>query len=233
MLDGLCVNTVFFRASYAFPSADVLIPAPMAVSILGQRKSLVPDGGQCLTFPLGTGQLTLVATTTDFKLVQPTNGFKHVRYPDSFRATIMQLVNTGALSLNQSFVNFDEINKRCAAVRPGVNNIVQLLVGDEDNTPRQNELAVERHLPNQIAALSKTIQACLEKAKETDTVFNQLLELTMEIHESCAATQGTHLHEPLLARLDWNVPKVRTRGVSERRTSVRCSSQRRKKLRKR
>ncbi|KAI0793599.1 hypothetical protein C8Q74DRAFT_1314667 [Fomes fomentarius] len=164
------VRDFALKASYAFPSADVLVPAPMAVSILGQ--------------------LTLVATTTDFKLVQPTNGFKHVRYPDSFRATIMQLVNTGALSLNQSFVNFDEINKRCAAVRPGVNNIVQLLVGDEDNTPRQNEIAVERHLPNQIAALSKTIQACLEKAKETDTVFNQLLELTMEIHESCAATQG-------------------------------------------
>ncbi|RPD58003.1 hypothetical protein L226DRAFT_490578, partial [Lentinus tigrinus ALCF2SS1-7] len=158
------------RVSYAFPSADVLVPAPMAVSVLGQ--------------------LTLLATATDFKLVKPATGFKHVRYPDSFRATIMQLVNSGCLALNQSFVNFDEINKRCAAVRPGVNNIVQLLVGHEENTPRQNELAIERHLPNQIASLSKTVQACLEKAKETDQVFSQLLELTMEIHESCTATQG-------------------------------------------
>ena len=123
--------------------------------------------------------------------MQPKEGFKHVRYPDSFRATIMQLVNSGALALNKSFVNFDEINKRCAAVRPGVNNIVQLLVGHDDNTPRQNEMAIQRHLPNQISALSRTIQACLAKAKETDIVFNQLLELIMEIHESCAATQGT------------------------------------------
>ncbi|KAI0699639.1 hypothetical protein C8T65DRAFT_709898 [Cerioporus squamosus] len=164
------VRDFALRTSYAFPSADVLVPAPMAVSILGQ--------------------LTLVATATDFKLVQPTEGFKHVRYPDSFRATIMQLVNSGCLALNHSFVNFDEINKRCAAVRPGVNNIVGLLIGHEDNTPRQNELALERHLPNQIASLSKTVQACLDKAKETDDVFGQLLELTMEIHESCTATQG-------------------------------------------
>ena len=137
-----------------------------------------------------TGQLTLVATATDFKLVRPADGFRHVRYPDSFRATITQLVNSGALALNRSFVNFDEINKRCAAIRPGVNNIVELLVGHPDNTPHQNEQIIERHLPNQIQSLSRTVQACLDKAKETDRVFNQLLELTMEIHEACTATQG-------------------------------------------
>lgn len=136
------------------------------------------------------GQLTLVATATDFKLVRPVDGFKHIRYPDSFRATITQLVNSGALALNRSFVNFDEINKRCAAIRPGVNNIVELLVGHPDNTPRQNEQAIERYLPGQIQSLSKTVQACLEKTKETDRVFNQLLELTMEVHEACTATQG-------------------------------------------
>ena len=136
------------------------------------------------------GQLTIVATATDFKLVEPKEGFKHVRYPDSFRTTITQLVNSGALALNKSFVNFDEINKRCAAVRPGVNNIVQLLAGHEDNTPAQNDKAIERHLPDQIESLSRTIEACLAKAKETDRTFNDLLALTMEIHESCAATQG-------------------------------------------
>nr|VWO97729.1 Non-specific serine/threonine protein kinase (EC [Ganoderma boninense] len=164
------VQDFVLKTSYAFPSADVLLPAPMAVSVLGQ--------------------LTLVATTTDFKLVRPTDGFKHVRYPDSFRATITQLVNSGALALNRSFVNFDEINKRCAAIRPGVNNIVQLLVGHPDNTSRQNEQAIEKYLPGQIQSLSRTVQACLEKTKETDRVFNQLLELTMEIHEACTATQG-------------------------------------------
>ena len=143
---------------------------------------------KALTAP--AGQLTIVATATDFKLVEPKEGFKHVRYPDSFRATIMQLVNSGALALNKSFVNFDEISKRCAAVRPGVNNIVQLLVGHEDNTPAQNDKAVERHLPHQIESLSKTVEACLAKAKETDQTFNDLLALVMEIHESCAATQG-------------------------------------------
>ncbi len=181
------------RTSYAFPSADVLLPAPMTVSILGESfiATRTKHAHRTTLGPLGcTGQLTLVATATDFKLVRPVDGFKHIRYPDSFRATITQLVNSGALALNRSFVNFDEINKRCVAIRPGVNNIVQLLVAHPDNTACQNEQAIERYLPGQIQSLSRTVEACLEKTKETDRVFNQLLELTMEIHEACTATQG-------------------------------------------
>ena len=136
------------------------------------------------------GQLTLIAATTDFKLVKPETGFKHVQYPESFRATILQLVNAGCLALNRSYANFDEIRRRSAAVRPGVNNIVELLVGSEDNTPQQNERAIERHLPNQIRALSSTIDACLVKAQETDRVFGELLELTMEVQTACTVTRG-------------------------------------------
>ncbi|KAI0644338.1 hypothetical protein C8Q79DRAFT_141228 [Trametes meyenii] len=189
------ISDFVHNTSYAFPSADVLVPAPMAVAILGQ--------------------LTLVATATDFKLTQPRDGFRYVRYPDSFRATIMQLVNTGALSLNKSFANFDEIHKRCAAIKPGVNNIVQLLIGDERNTARENERAIERHLPNQIRSLSVTIKACLDKAKETDETFRQLLELTMEIHESCTATQGRNKRKIDKANLRQKILAEEKRAVVE------------------
>ncbi|KAI0666903.1 hypothetical protein C8Q78DRAFT_1082786 [Trametes maxima] len=189
------VSDFVHNTSYAFPSADVLVPAPMAVAILGQ--------------------LTLVATAADFKLTQPRDGFRYVRYPDSFRATIMQLVNTGALSLNQSFANFDEINKRCAAVKPAVNNIVQLLMGDERNTARENERAIERHLPNQIRSLSMTIKACLDKSKETDETFRQLLELTMEIQESCTATQGRNKMKIDKANLRKKILDEEKRAVAE------------------
>ncbi|KAI0761392.1 hypothetical protein BD413DRAFT_666104 [Trametes elegans] len=189
------VSDFVYKSSTAFPSADVLVPAPMAVAILGQ--------------------LTLVATATDFKLSEPRGGFHYVRHPNSFRATIMQLVNTGALALNKSFANFDEINKRCAAVRPGVNNIVQLLVGDERNTPRQNDVALERHLPGQIRGLGETIQACLEKAKETDEVFHKLLELTMEIHESCTAAQGANERNLFEADLRTTILNEQKRATEE------------------
>ncbi|KAI1785908.1 hypothetical protein LXA43DRAFT_975985 [Ganoderma leucocontextum] len=164
------VQDFVLKTSYAFPAADVLLPAPMAVSILGQ--------------------LTLVATTADFKFIGRSGGYKHIRYPDSFRATIIQLVNTGALTLNRSFTNFNEIHQLCGAVRPGVNNIVQLLVGHPDSTPVENDLALKGYLPDQIESLSGTVQACLHRAKETHSAFDDLLKLTMEIHEACTATQG-------------------------------------------
>ncbi|KAG9031262.1 hypothetical protein FRB95_002902 [Tulasnella sp. JGI-2019a] len=153
-----------------FIRGDMLVPAPMAVSILGQ--------------------LTLVATAADFKLVSPSGGFKQVQYPNSFRATILQLTDDGARALQQSYSNMDVITKLCAGIKPGVNNIIQLLVGTDGNTDSQNNDDIKRYLPSQLSQLQAAVASCLTKAQEMDSNFAQLLDLTMEIHESCTATQG-------------------------------------------
>ncbi|KAM5544447.1 hypothetical protein V8D89_002107 [Ganoderma adspersum] len=175
------IQDFMLKMSYAFPSTDVLIPAPMAVSILGQ--------------------LTILATSTDFKLVVPLGGFKHVLYPDSFRATITQLVDTGVRALNDSYANFDEMNKRFGTVRSGVNDIIQLLVGHKDNTPEQNDIAIQRHLPHHVELLRSTIEVCWRKAEHTHNAFRDLLNLTMEIHASCVATRGLSESELFKAKL--------------------------------
>ncbi|KAG8883922.1 hypothetical protein FRB97_005596 [Tulasnella sp. 331] len=161
-----------FTFNYWYKSnwGDMLVPAPMAVSILGQ--------------------LTLVATAADFKLVGPTGGFKRVLYPDSFRATILQLTDDGARALQQSYTDMDTITKRCAGIKPGVNNIINLLVGTDGNTDAQNNDDLRRYLPSQLSQLQSAVGTCLSKAQEMDDAFATLLDLTMEIHESCTATQG-------------------------------------------
>lgn len=164
------VDDFTFNYWYKSNWGDMLVPAPMAVSILGQ--------------------LTLVATAADFKLVSPSGGFKQVQYPNSFRATILQLVDEGARALQQSYSNMDVINKRCAGIKPGVNNIVQLLVGTDGNTEKQNNDDIKRYLPSQLSQLQTAVGSCLTKAQEMDSNFTQLLNLTMEIHESCTATRG-------------------------------------------
>ncbi|KZV91894.1 hypothetical protein EXIGLDRAFT_836796 [Exidia glandulosa HHB12029] len=167
------VNDFVFQYWYKTNWGDLLQPAPMAVAILGN--------------------LTVVAAATDFKLVPPTNGtFKYVLYQDSFRATINQLVDTGAVSLEKSYANFDEIQKRCAGVKPGVNNIINLLSGALAGSEEEMNNDIKRYLPSQISQLQSSIQLCLSKAQETDTMFQDLLNLTMEINESCSATKGSY-----------------------------------------
>ena len=168
--------------------------------------------------PTRIGQLTLVAAATDFKLLPPRDGFKHVRCPDSFRATIIQLVNAGGLALNRSYANFDEIRLRSATVRPNVNDIVQLLVGFEENTPEGNMRALERYLPNQIRRLERTIQACLDRTRETDAAFAALLDLANEVEQACHLTQGAYEELARLCCSDANVgDQVTARRELERR----------------
>ena len=96
-------------------------------------------------------------------------------------------------ALNDSYANFDEMSKRCGTVRSLVNEIIQLLVGHKSNTPEQNDMAVQRHLPLHVDSLRNSIKVCLDKAESTHNAFHDLLNLTMEIHASCVATQGVFL----------------------------------------
>lgn len=132
----------------------------------------------------------MVATLTDFKLVEPWDGFENVSYPDSFRATITQLTDTALWAFNDSYANFDEMNKRCGTVRSLVHEIIQLLIGHKSNTPEQNDMAVQRHLPLQVESLRSSIRVCLDKAATTYNAFHDPSHLATEISTSCVATEG-------------------------------------------
>lgn len=166
------INDFVYQHWHESNWGDLLQPAPMAVLILSN--------------------LTVVASATDFQLVEPQGGFKRVKYPDSFRASIVQLVDTGTIALETSYANFDEIQKRCAGVKPAVNNIVGLLAGTHATSQEEANGDIQRFLPRQVAQLQTAVRLCLHKAQETDHMFEELRDLTMELHESCTATQGTN-----------------------------------------
>ncbi|KAH7086650.1 hypothetical protein BKA62DRAFT_731506 [Auriculariales sp. MPI-PUGE-AT-0066] len=149
---------------------DLLQPAPIMVAILGQ--------------------LTVVASATDFRLVKPSGGFKHVKYPTSFRATVSQLVDAGAVALQKSHANFDTMQKRCASVKPAVNNIISLLAGQHASSEDEMLLDIARFLPNQLQGLDAAVQKCLSDAETTHQAFEELQELVQEITQSCIVTKG-------------------------------------------
>ena len=140
------------------------------------------------------GNLTLVAATTEFKLVAPKDGFEYILYPDSFRATISQLVDSGASALEQSYVKFGQLQQRCADVKPRVNDIAILLAGADAHSEEEMYNEIRIHLPDQVSRLQSSVVACRDKAKEMDTTLTDLLKLILEINESYTATQGAYLN---------------------------------------
>ncbi len=55
------------------------------------------------------GQLQLAAGQRDFSLTPPPNGFKCIKYPDSFRANVVHLSNEGYNAFLQAHTNMDQI----------------------------------------------------------------------------------------------------------------------------
>ncbi|EJD37879.1 hypothetical protein AURDEDRAFT_154225 [Auricularia subglabra TFB-10046 SS5] len=192
------INDFVYQHWHESNWGDLLQPAPMAVMILSN--------------------LTVVASATDFELVEPSRGFARIKYPKSFRASIVQLVDTGTIALERSYANFDEIQKRCAGVKPAVNNIVGLLAGTQAESQQEADDDIRRYLPRQVSQLQTAVRMCLRKAEETDRMFEELLDLTMELHESCTATQGTN--EAKLADAAMQAKKISQEQVEQSREAI-------------
>lgn len=163
------------RANPSQDLSNLLQSAPITVSVIAQ--------------------LLVVATTTDFALLSPPGGrFEHVRFPNSFRATVAQLGDTAAQSLRKSYSDFDLMQRRCVAVKPDVTEIIQLLSGlapgqNPDSEPEVLQDIADL-LPGLIEHLDGTVNKCLETARETHAVFASLNSLVEEISYSCVQTKG-------------------------------------------
>lgn len=73
-----------------------------------------------------------------------------------------------------------------------MNNIIHLLVGSDDQSEERNADDIKRYLPRQLGDLQSAVKSCLTKSQEMHDGFSNLLDLAMEVHESCTATQGSN-----------------------------------------
>lgn len=77
-------ETALLMISSRINWAGFLTPAPMCIALLGQ--------------------LMLISTEKDFSLEkrEPKDGFKYMQYPDSFRASLVQVCNAGWRAFNEA-----------------------------------------------------------------------------------------------------------------------------------
>lgn len=163
----MALNTIKVGISESF-----LFPAPASIAILGQ--------------------LMAIATTIDFSLDknEPSEGFKYVKQPESFRACLVQISTNGCDAFTTADKNMDKIRLYCMQLQGHVKDLVGIILNGSTNEKRT--LA-----PIYLKEMMNKAKKCFELAGKTESDFKVLTSLLSEV--SVAATAAKGLHESRLA----------------------------------
>ncbi|XP_057292484.1 uncharacterized protein LOC130621183 [Hydractinia symbiolongicarpus] len=142
---------------------EKIMPAPYTIALLGQ--------------------LVIISGTVDFKLKEPQAGFKHVQWPDSFRASLAQVTGEGYKAFNIAHQSMDEIRLATKEVPAHLKSAVTILAGGSD-------YEVENVLPITLHNIEDIASTCKERSEEVAQKFKSVMELVLELQQSCVATHS-------------------------------------------
>lgn len=154
-----------------------LTPAPQAIALLGQ--------------------LMLIATANDISLEEntPPNGYKYLKYPKSFRATLVQMTNIGWEAFNKAHVNMEGIRLHTTNIDADIHSIVKILMkGTNDEV---HDLIL---IP--LKNIKSIADECLELSAGVENSFLLFIQATGELLEASTSARGTyenHLKETKIA----------------------------------
>ncbi|XP_024140404.1 uncharacterized protein LOC112154046 [Oryzias melastigma] len=146
---------------------EYLAPSPLSIAIMGE--------------------LVFISSNTDFSINKnpPEDGFKYIKYPDSFRACLMQVCNSGWQAFNLAHKNMDQIRIHTASVPDYMKSVVKILFQGDDET-------VENFLPNQLKNIPTIADECVELADGVKKLYNDVISLIQELLE--AIINAKHIH---------------------------------------
>ncbi|XP_075774201.1 uncharacterized protein LOC112546115 [Pelodiscus sinensis] len=139
---------------------EFLMPAPISIAILGQ-----------LVF--------ISAAQKDFSINKnpPKDGFKHIKYPESFRASLCQVSNQGWEAFNAAHVNMDKIRLLSMSVPGRTKTIVKILFQDMET--------VNAMLPTHLKNMKAVADDCQALAKAVEDKYSDVIHLIQELMEAC------------------------------------------------
>uniref|UniRef100_A0A8C3I3D2 Uncharacterized protein n=1 Tax=Chrysemys picta bellii TaxID=8478 RepID=A0A8C3I3D2_CHRPI len=149
---------------------EFLMPAPISIAILGQ-----------LVF-ISAGQ-------GDFSINKnpPQGGFKHIKYPESFRACLCQVSNQGWAAFNTAHVNMDQIRLLSMSVPGRMKAIVKILFQDMET--------VNAMLPTHLKNMKAVADDCKDLAQGVKDKYSDVIYLIQELMEACLNAKKSYEDE--------------------------------------
>ncbi|KAK2903274.1 hypothetical protein Q8A67_007987 [Cirrhinus molitorella] len=169
---------------------EYLTPAPLSIAILGE--------------------LVFISSTTDFSINKnsPKHGYKFIKYPDSFRACLMQVCNTGWWAFNEAHTSMDQIRLHTAQVPDYMKTAVKILF-------QGNDEVVKAHLPDQLDNIRVIADECLKLSDATEKRFTEVINIIQELLEACVNAEHFYGEEMEAIKKKLEESKLREQSAQE------------------
>ncbi|XP_051722435.1 uncharacterized protein LOC127497752 [Ctenopharyngodon idella] len=169
---------------------EYLTPAPLSIAILGE--------------------LVFISSSTDFSINKnpPKDGYKFIKYPDSFRACLMQVCNSGWWAFNEAHKSMDQIRLHTAQVPDYMKTAVKILFQGDDEV-------VTAHLPDQLDNIRVIADECLRLSDATEKRFTDVINIIQELLEACVNAEHFYGEEMEAIKKKLEESKLREQSALE------------------
>ncbi|KTG47324.1 hypothetical protein cypCar_00042821 [Cyprinus carpio] len=169
---------------------EYLTPAPLSIAILGE--------------------LVFISSSTDFSINKntPKNGYKYIKYPDSFRACLMQVCNSGWWAFNEAHKSMDQIRLHTAQVPDYMKAAVKILF-------ESNDEVVKALLPDQLGNIKVIADECLELSNVAEKRFIDVINIIQELLEACVNAEHFYGEEMVAIKKKIEEGKLREQSALE------------------
>lgn len=169
---------------------EYLTPAPLSIAIMGE--------------------LVFISSSTDFSINKnsPKGGYKFIKYPDSFRACLMQVCNSGWWAFNEAHTSMDQIRLHTAQVPDYMKTAVKILFQGDDEV-------VKAHLPDQLDNIRLIADECLQLSSATEKRFTDVINIIQELLEACVNAEHFYGEEMSAIKKKLEESKLREQSAQE------------------
>ncbi|XP_024117351.1 uncharacterized protein LOC112138920 [Oryzias melastigma] len=167
-----------------------LTPAPLSIAIMAE--------------------LVFISSIIDFSINKnpPKDGFKYIKYPDSFRASLMQISNSGWHAFNLAHKNMDQIRIHTSTVPDYMKTVVKILF-------QGNDEIVETLLPNQLENIHYIADECVVLAESVEKKYEYVINIIQELLEACINAEHVYGEELENVRMKLEENKLKEQTSKE------------------
>ena len=172
-----------------------LTPAPLSIALLGQ--------------------LILISSDADFSLQDKKDSikFEFLKYPDSFRACLVQVSNRGWDAFNKAHTSMDQIRLYSSNVDKHVKTAVKFLIAGSAED-------VQSMVPDALKNIEVIADDCLELATSVEKEFVAVMKLIAELLEACTRAKGQHEEDLKAAKIAHEVAEEHMKAVQAEKEDV-------------
>ncbi|XP_059841478.1 uncharacterized protein LOC132402596 isoform X1 [Hypanus sabinus] len=172
-----------------------LMPGPLSIAILGE--------------------IIFLSAGEDFTIdkMVPNGGFQYMKYPKSFRASLVQVSNEGWEAFQEAHKNMDQIRLLTVNIPTDMRDVVKFLM-------QKDPKVTEAFLPIPLNSIKSTADKCLKLSSAVEDKFTGVICLINELLEACTSSKGVYEQELHEIKIKKELTEMKEKAAREAKAMV-------------